>query len=244
MRRGEQIDAARHQGHALQRVVDRDREVIARRHLLAGQHDIAERRRIGRDARSVLVPVRAARCAPAPRRHRAATRNRPRCRAACGAFCGARGGGRCRGRARPARPAARRRRARSRPGSRAACKSRDRAAPSRRADRAPRGNRRNARIAGAPARPNRARARRRSSRIAAAYSARQRVWSMSSRRSRKRPPASRAARQPSSAERTWPRCRYPVGLGANRVTTLSALDASLPAAADDSRAADLGYASP
>src|SRR5216684_3866794 len=41
---------------------------------------------------------------------------------------------------------------------------------------------------------------------------------MSSSRSRNRPPASRAARQPSIAERTCPRCRYPVGLGANRVT--------------------------
>lgn len=55
--------------------------------------------------------------------------------------------------------------------------------------------------------------------MAAAYSGRQRVWSMSSRRNRKRPPAARAARQPSSAERACPRCRYPVGLGANRVTT-------------------------
>src|SRR5579863_2501390 len=43
---------------------------------------------------------------------------------------------------------------------------------------------------------------------------------MSSRRSRKCPPACLAARQPSSAERTWPRCRYPVGLGAKRVTTV------------------------
>src|SRR5438105_15505148 len=43
---------------------------------------------------------------------------------------------------------------------------------------------------------------------------------MSSMRSRKRPPASRAARHPSQAERAWPRCRYPVGLGANRVTTV------------------------
>src|SRR5215472_12434507 len=41
---------------------------------------------------------------------------------------------------------------------------------------------------------------------------------MSSIRSKKRPPSRRAARHPSSADRTWPRCRYPVGLGANRVT--------------------------
>src|SRR5207248_9295834 len=61
---------------------------------------------------------------------------------------------------------------------------------------------------------------------------------MSSMRNRNRPPASRAARHPSSAERTCPRCRYPVGLGANRVTTTSALIALVLAGADDTRAAD------
>ena len=55
--------------------------------------------------------------------------------------------------------------------------------------------------------------------IASAYSGRQRVWSISSSRSRNVPSTTRAACQPSSAERTCPRCRYPVGLGAKRVTT-------------------------
>ena len=56
MRRGEQIDAARHQRHPLQRVIDRDREMIAGRHLLARQHDIAKRGGIRRDAPSILLP--------------------------------------------------------------------------------------------------------------------------------------------------------------------------------------------
>src|SRR5260370_32338597 len=56
-----------------------------------------------------------------------------------------------------------------------------------------------------------------SSRIAAMNAGRQRVRSISSMRSMKRPsgPAAAAAK---SAENAWPRCRYPVGLGAKRVT--------------------------
>ena len=42
MRRDRQILTAGHQGDALDRVVDGDREVVARRELLAGEHDIAE----------------------------------------------------------------------------------------------------------------------------------------------------------------------------------------------------------
>ncbi len=102
-------------------------------------------------------------------------------------------------------------------------KSRGKTAPPPPAASGRRGNRRNAPIAGEWGRPNRRRGRPASSTIAAAYSSRLRVRSMSSSRSRNRPPASRAARQPSSADRTCPRCRYPVGLGANRVTTRSAV---------------------
>src|SRR6185369_6785822 len=58
----------------------------------------------------------------------------------------------------------------------------------------------------------------RSSKIAASYSGRQRVRSMSSMRRRKRPPTSRAARCAVRAEKAWPRCRRPVGEGAKRVT--------------------------
>ena len=56
MRRGAQVDAARHQRHPLQRIIDRDREMIAGRRLLARQHDVAERGGIGRDPPTVLVP--------------------------------------------------------------------------------------------------------------------------------------------------------------------------------------------
>jgi hypothetical protein len=45
-RRRREIFATGHQGHPLKRVVDGDSEVIARRHVLAGENDIAERRRI------------------------------------------------------------------------------------------------------------------------------------------------------------------------------------------------------
>src|ERR1700720_4274062 len=46
MRRHREILAAGHQGYALDRVVDRDREMVARRELLAGEHDIAEQGRV------------------------------------------------------------------------------------------------------------------------------------------------------------------------------------------------------
>ena len=52
---------------------------------------------------------------------------------------------------------------------------------------------------------------------------------MSSSRSRNRPPVRRAACQPARAERTWPRWRYPVGLGANLVTTPETLLARVTA---------------
>src|SRR5436190_16605315 len=58
----------------------------------------------------------------------------------------------------------------------------------------------------------------RSSKIAASYSGRQRVRSMSSMRRMQRPPASRAASQAVRAENAWPRCSQPVGEGAKRVT--------------------------
>ena len=80
MGRGEEIGAARHQRHALQRIVDRHREMIARRRILPRQHHIAQRQRIGRDgARPLRLPSRAARCAPAPAPRRGAARRvRPR----------------------------------------------------------------------------------------------------------------------------------------------------------------------
>src|SRR6185437_4617896 len=58
----------------------------------------------------------------------------------------------------------------------------------------------------------------RSSWMPCSYCGRQRLRSMSSRRSRKRPFASRAARSAVSAENAWPRCSQPVGEGAKRVT--------------------------
>ncbi len=55
MGRGEEILAARHQGDALQRVVDGDGEMVARRHLLAREHDVAVARRIGPHGLRLLV---------------------------------------------------------------------------------------------------------------------------------------------------------------------------------------------
>ena len=52
---------------------------------------------------------------------------------------------------------------------------------------------------------------------------RERPVSMSSMRSRKRPPAARAASQPTSAESACPRCSSPFGLGAKRKTGRGAL---------------------
>jgi DNA-3-methyladenine glycosylase II len=46
----EQVLPARHEGHALQRVVERDREMVARGRILARQHDIAEQEGIDGDA--------------------------------------------------------------------------------------------------------------------------------------------------------------------------------------------------
>ena len=122
MRRHREILAAGHQGDALDRVVDRDREMVARRQLLAGEHDIAEHSR-GQPAGGIPPRTsRAGRSARARGRHRAAAHNRvpsaalrrSRRRRACG---------RCRDKAARHRRAGRRRRGRSRPGSRAACKS-------------------------------------------------------------------------------------------------------------------------
>ncbi len=156
--RGEQIGAARHQRDALQRVIDGDREVIARRHLLAGQHDVAQRRRIGLDPPAIL--------APGERPGARDGRRDVEAQRVIGRGCALRGAlGRAEtaasagiGRSR-SRLAARRRHGRSRPGSRAWCRSRDRAAPPPPAARARRGSRRNAPIAGGSARPNRGRAR-------------------------------------------------------------------------------------
>ena len=49
-RRGFEVLAAHHVRDALERIVDDDRDVIARRDLLAGQHHVAPSRGIGRDA--------------------------------------------------------------------------------------------------------------------------------------------------------------------------------------------------
>ena len=50
MRRREEILAAGDQGYALERVIDRYREVVAARRVFTGQHDIAERPRVGAKA--------------------------------------------------------------------------------------------------------------------------------------------------------------------------------------------------
>ena len=68
--------------------------------------------------------------------------------------------------------------------------------------------------------------------------------SISSMRSRKRPPAPRAACHPTSAERTWPRCRWPVGLGAKRVTTSLMRRRASQAPPRRDTARRFGYASP
>src|SRR3546814_11684871 len=52
-------------------------------------------------------------------------------------------------------------------------------------------------------------------------SGRQRPASMSSMRSRKWPPAARAALRANRADQACPRCSRPVGLGAKRVTVMS-----------------------
>ena len=56
MRRGEEINAAGNVGHAFRRIVNRHRQVIAGRHLLARQNDIAERGRVGGDAPLAFDP--------------------------------------------------------------------------------------------------------------------------------------------------------------------------------------------
>src|SRR5690606_18351072 len=61
----------------------------------------------------------------------------------------------------------------------------------------------------------------------ASYSGRQRVASMSSMRSKKRPPAARAASWAQRAEKAWPRCSRPVGEGAKRVTKRAATPTAL-----------------
>ena len=64
VRRLNQIGPAGHQGHLLDRVIDGDGQMIARRHVLAGENDIAERRRIrqlaARPVGAVLEPVQRA----------------------------------------------------------------------------------------------------------------------------------------------------------------------------------------
>src|SRR5579885_1639557 len=62
---------------------------------------------------------------------------------------------------------------------------------------------------------------RRSSKMAALNSGRQRVASMSSIRTRKRPIAAFALSCATIAAKAWPRCSNPVGLGAKRVTIIA-----------------------
>ena len=57
MRRRREILAAGHQGYALDCVVDRDREVIARRELFAGEHYIPKQRRVGLPSALSFDPV-------------------------------------------------------------------------------------------------------------------------------------------------------------------------------------------
>src|ERR1700740_2494896 len=57
MRRRREILAAGHQGYALDRVIDRDREVVARRELLAAEDDIAEYSGLRSLPASLLDPV-------------------------------------------------------------------------------------------------------------------------------------------------------------------------------------------
>ena len=64
VRRLNQIGAAGHQGHPLERVIDGDGQMIACRHVLAGENDIAERRGIcqmpARPVGAFLEPVQRA----------------------------------------------------------------------------------------------------------------------------------------------------------------------------------------
>src|SRR6266481_3535453 len=72
VRRLNQIGPAGHQGHPLERVIDGDGQMIARRHVLAGENDIAKRRRIrrlpARPVRAVLEPVQRAGQSEGPRK--------------------------------------------------------------------------------------------------------------------------------------------------------------------------------
>ena len=203
----EQVRATGHQGHPLRCVVQGHRQMVGGRDLLARQHHVAERQRLGRDlARSAVDPTQrpGARhrrgCVQAQRVGRARPPCVPRVRLQV-KF------GRCPDRAAPRDRGAPGPRRRSRPGFPCACRSRDRAG---RAGPVGRGRARSRPICSdwrrggsSHARPSQAR----SSKIAASNSGRQRAVSTSSMRSRKRPPSSRVARQANSAEWAWPRCR-------------------------------------
>ncbi len=58
MGRRQQVDAARHQGDALQVIVDRDREMVAGRRVLAGDHEVAHQPRLAFDPSQRLVEER------------------------------------------------------------------------------------------------------------------------------------------------------------------------------------------
>jgi hypothetical protein len=61
MRRGRKISAAGHQSDPLERIIYRDGEVIARRHIFAGENDIAKERGLcrapPRPVSTILEPV-------------------------------------------------------------------------------------------------------------------------------------------------------------------------------------------
>ena len=155
----EQVLAARDQRHPLQMVVDRDRQMVARGHVLARQHHVAEALGIGRDdAGAAVLPgqrpgagqrlgdIQAQRIGLAildPPGRFGRVEARGRCRDSA-----ARRMGRAE-RGRPARPRA---------GSGGASRSRDRPRPAGAARPASPGRRRDVPTAGAPGRPIRCRA--------------------------------------------------------------------------------------
>ena len=158
VRRGQHVDAARHQGDALQMIVDRDREMIAGRRILARDHEVAHQQRLALDAAQRLVDemigarflrrafgveaqaVLLARRDPVP------------------SFLRWTGGDKCRDKAARQARVARWPRPPARARSRRGCRSRDRSGRVRRAGRAPCRRSRSAPTVAAPRRPSRSRA--------------------------------------------------------------------------------------
>ena len=221
MRGRQHVLAARHQGDALQVIVDRDREMIAGRRILARDHEVAQQQRLALDAAQRLVDeVIGPRLLRRARRRRGAgsapgpPRSCPR--RSCGEQMPAGAGIE-----RAVRPMRRVGRGRELAlDRRRGCRSRDRPGRARRAGRAPCRSRRNARTGAAPRRPSRSRA------ISGRPGSPSRTRACSggcrcprcAAGSGRRPRARDASR--SRPNRREPRCSSPVGLGAKRVTTV------------------------